>query len=91
MNTVDLNKAFEGSAEAFTTVLLTLKSGEEAHVMVEKCKDGTFSVRYENGWWVGYKANGERERPPEGDLHRRDIVKVYSCKYKEGMSCGFHP
>ena len=84
---MDIKKSLEGKTEA----LLTFKNGESGYTLIESCEDGTFAVRYESGWWVGYKNNGEREHPPMGDPHRRDIVKIDLCEFKEGMNWGFRP
>jgi len=54
-------------------LILTLASGEKSATVVDDCKDGTFAVRYEHGWWIGYTKDGKREHP--GNTNR-DIIKA---------------
>ena len=83
------------------------RNGETFHTFVEPNKDGTYSVRYEHGWWVDYERDGKR-RGAGRIIHRdggstlvgldcndRDIVSFVPCKVgdacTEGIQNGLHP
>jgi hypothetical protein len=74
-----------------------LRGGEVGHTHSIENDDGTFSVRYESGWYCTYKNNGIRQaagiiRSPDGSEqiipvgNKRDVVKFEAISWDEAKS-----
>lgn len=90
---MDLNHEFENG----TVGVYHLRGGEIGYTSAIPHDDGTFGVRYEDGWYCWYRNDGTREiagvinnpdgssTPVPGGVHR-DIVKFERMEWNDAAA-----